>query len=614
MTKFRPYLPYVADETPMSWATRLAALHTGGDLISFLHDIGISYGDMLVNRESAIERLCDLTGEDPAGIWPNAMRLVSWRNYTFGENAFTAEFLHGKNTMFCPACLAEDDAGGSRPAVQRRGRTIWLLRPVRTCPRHDLPLIEREATVWSDCLREMAIRVPETGDALARLAADLTPRAPSPLQDYCLGRLAGKAGPAWLDGQGIEHAFRATEMLGVILTFGPKPNLHNLTEDDWDTAGRAGFAYSSRNEDGVRDALTDMQARFVRDGLSTTGLAGPQMVFGRLYQWLEFPSTKKDPGPIRRLLREHILDTMEIDPDKVLLGERVGVRRRHSVYSLAAATDTHPKTVRNFLVIAGLIPADPIEAVIASVDAAEGERLAATMKSAVAQIHLPQVLNTTRGQAVQLIESGLLPPISRAKDGPGRHRAAVALDVVQRFLADISRNAQVVGTSPEGTFGIPETAQISRVTATNIVRLLLDGGLTRVFQLADVSGYGGLRLDPMEVRAIANPDVPEVAIPAVRIVERLEMSHAVVKALLEDREGGSLLPTMPGAGIAKVLVRVDVVEAFAREHVGLTRLSREIGIHHIQLRKKLDAAGIHPIDDPERLRARIYRREDVQRL
>ena len=85
--------------------------------------------------------------------------------------------------MFCPACLAEDDAGGSRPALQRRGRTIWLIRAVRTCPYHHLPLIEREATVWSDCLREMAIRVPETGDALSRLAAELTPRSPSPLQE-----------------------------------------------------------------------------------------------------------------------------------------------------------------------------------------------------------------------------------------------------------------------------------------------------------------------------------------------------------------------------------------------------------------------------------------------
>lgn len=613
MTKLRPYLAYAADETPISWATRLAALHTGGDLISFLHDIGIPYGDMLVNRDSAIERLCDLTGEDPARIWPGAMRLVSWRNYTIGENAFTAEFLHGKGTMFCPACLAEDDAGGSNPALQRRGRTIWLIRAVRTCPHHRLPLIEREAKVWSDRLREMAIRVPETGVALAGLAAGLTPRAPSPLQNYCTDRLAGKTGPAWLDGQGIEHAFRATEMLGVILTYGPKPNLHNLTGDDWDTAGRAGFTYSSRGKEGVREALAVMQTRFVQSGSSATSLAGPQMVFGRLYQWLEFPSTKKDPGPIRGVLREHILDTMAIDPDKVLLGERVGVRRRHSVQSLAAATGTHQKTVRNFLVISGLIPEDPLKAVIASVDAAEGERLAALMKTSVAQNQLPRMLNTTRGQVVRLIESGILPPISRARDVPGG-RGAVALQVVQSFLTDISRDAKDVPRAPDGMFGIPETAQFSRVTTTVIVQLLLGRALTRVFRLADVPGYGGILLDPDEVRAVARAVYPETVISASRAAQRLGMSQTVVKALMEDREGGAFIEPLPMRGSTNIEVRIDVVDDFARSHVGLLGLSKETGIHHIRLRRKLDAAGIYPIDDPERIHARIYRRKDVQHL
>ncbi|MFN3824251.1 MAG: hypothetical protein ACK4RN_09755 [Pseudorhodobacter sp.] len=57
---------------------------------------------------------------------------------------------------------------------------------------------------------------------------------------------------------------------------------------------------------------------------------------------------------------------------------------------------------------------------------------------------------------------------------------------------------------------------------------------------------------------------------------------------------------------------MDVVDAFVRDHVGLLRFSKETGVHHIRLRRKLDAADIRPIDDPERLRARIYRREDLQ--
>lgn len=609
MTRLRPNLPYDPEETPISWATRLAGLHTGGELLPFLHDIRIPYGDMQVNRESALERLCELTGEDRDPVFANAIHLLSWRHYALRGNPFTAEFLHGKSTMFCPACLAEDDARG-RPAVHRRGRTIWLFRPVRTCPHHNLPLIERRATRWSDVLREMAIIVPETGQALAGLAAHLTPRPPSPLQNYCLARLQGGLGPGWLDGQGIEHASRACEMLGVTLLFGSKPNLKKLTNDDWNAAGHAGFEYASRGEDGIRDALTLIQTRFVQSGSSATSLSGPQMVFGRLYQWLEFSSTKKDPGPIRGLLREHILDTMAIDPDRVLLGEPVKVRRRHSVQSLAAATGTHQKTVRNFLVIAGLIPEDPLKAVIASVDAAEGERLAAQMKTSVAQNQLPRMLNTTRGQVVQLVESGILSPISRPKDKSGG-RGAVALEVVQGFLADINRDAKDVPSAPDGMFGIPETAQLSRVTTPVIVRLLLSRALTRVFRLADVPGYGGILLDPAQVRTAARARYPETVVSASRAAERLGMSQTVVRALMADRDGGPFIKPLPMRGSTNIEVRVDVVDDFAKAHVGLIGLSRETGIHHIRLRRRLDAAGIRPIDDPKRLRARIYRRADL---
>lgn len=43
MTVLSPNLPFMADETLLSWAARLAALHTGGRLIPFLNDLGIAY-------------------------------------------------------------------------------------------------------------------------------------------------------------------------------------------------------------------------------------------------------------------------------------------------------------------------------------------------------------------------------------------------------------------------------------------------------------------------------------------------------------------------------------------------------------------------------------------
>lgn len=45
--------------------------------------------------------------------------------------------------------------------------------------------------------------------------------------------------------------------------------------------------------------------------------------------------------------------------------------------------------------------------------------------------------------------------------------------------------------------------------------------------------------------------------------------------------------------------------------MSLTGLGKEIGMHHMALLRNLNMAGVQPIDDPERLQARIYRRSEI---
>lgn len=40
MSGLRPSLPFAPDETPVSWAVRLAEFHTRGPLFAFLGDVG----------------------------------------------------------------------------------------------------------------------------------------------------------------------------------------------------------------------------------------------------------------------------------------------------------------------------------------------------------------------------------------------------------------------------------------------------------------------------------------------------------------------------------------------------------------------------------------------
>lgn len=92
--------------------------------------------------------------------------------------------------------------------------------------------------------------------------------------------------------------------------------------------------------------------------------------FGRLYEWLS-SDLAKDPGDIRRILRTHIFETVEVETGEKVLGEAMPTRRLHSVASLASGSGLDRRTLKNVLVAKGLIPDDELHHVF---DAELGRR------------------------------------------------------------------------------------------------------------------------------------------------------------------------------------------------------------------------------------------------
>ena len=86
-------------------------------------------------------------------------------------------------------------------------------------------------------------------------------------------------------------------------------------------------------------------------------------------------------------------------------------------------------------------------------------------KEVVTQTALPAYMNTTRGQVIMLLESGILPKINASGLDTGNMCRGVAASVVDAFLADLHRHAVDVEEIPVGMLDIPGTAQKARVTA-----------------------------------------------------------------------------------------------------------------------------------------------------
>lgn len=604
----QPFVEIDAEETVMSWATRLAAVHTGEQLVPFLNDIGLPLSEILKGTNEALARLCEVTGAEFSLLRRNAIHSVEWRKYDLRGEAFSAEFTRGETTGFCPACLIEDDASGVA-AANRKGRLLWLVRAVRTCPRHSLPLVERRFSHWLDRSQQMALRVPERGGDLRRLA-DGKLRPVSALQSYITRRLEGGSGPAWLDGQGIEQVVRAAEMLGVALEFGRGVNLGEFSPDDWEKAAVTGFPLVALGPEGVREALSEIQRRAWHDEKVSAG-SGPQMIFGRLYQWLSFNRSAKDEGPIRDVVREHILETMEVSPGAVIFGEKILVRRLHSLPSLAKETGLHRHTVAKLLVRRGLIPHDADLHAHAVIPAADGLRVAEEMKDAITQSDLPRVLNTTRGQVEQLIDCGLIRVVDPDRAGATRLSSSIAANEVRRFLSDLARDAVEVAEAPLGFLGIPAAAMKSRATTETIVRLILAGRLSGVVRVSGIEGYAAIHVDPAEIAAICAPKPEDIVLTVHLAGKVLGLSHATVNAVTRDGNGGVRLMTEPLGPNGAPRIRPEEVNRFRETFVTLFALSREVGMHHLRLSKSLAGAGVTPAGEPSEYAATIYRRTDI---
>lgn len=283
MAKLFPRLPFVTDETPLSWAGRLAAFHTFGPLLSFLNDLSIRMADLAGGMNGTVERLCEIADQDPAPVLHNSIKRVGNRSLNLRDKVFSAEFLTGPTTQFCPACLVEDERDLGQQNMMRRSRLAWSFRAVRTCPVHHIALVERKLGTWDDFAHQLAQVVPEPAIDLMAMTDAQPQRGPSPLQDYILARLDGQTGPDWLDGQSLDQVVRSAEMLGAVLTFGPDAKAADLSAHAWDQAGRASWPFISQGVQGVRSGLCHI-GKASRSGDADLRLRSGD--FGMLHSWL----------------------------------------------------------------------------------------------------------------------------------------------------------------------------------------------------------------------------------------------------------------------------------------------------------------------------------------
>lgn len=608
-----PFLPVVKGESLTSYLVRVAQFHANMDLDVFLRFIEFPQCNLMKLEDAMIDRLAALLSVPQAELEKMAFVSVAERKRRFCGEEFHAEFANLAMTSYCPACLLDDTKSDIDTAEHRFGRINWMIEHHRTCATHNIGLVRRKNTSHMEKLQLMSMVAPDNL-TLERMVNSAPKQRVSDLQHYITARLAGERGPDWLDGQQIDLAARACEMIGVVLTAGPHVHLPQLSEAEWNEAGHVGFGFARRGKSGIEDALRLMKQRFDETGKN----GGPQQAFGRLYQWLQFKRNVKQSGPIRGIVREFILDNFLIEAGAELMGETVDYQRVHSVHSLAKLTGEHPKTINRALILSGMMAGDPDTVRGTSVcDANAAEKLLRRVQSSIPVTKLPDHLNCSRGQAEQFVRTGLIPRLLAESDRLSGVLKQVALEDADAFLDDLLAAAERKSASAEGMMDINSASAVARCPVLEIVNGILAGQFESVGVVDPSLKFKAVMVDPVEVRETLARQMAEgwvgldegariIGIPKYGLSGLAKLHAADGTSYVRD----DWVENSKGIRI-RLFNKVDL-EDFRRRYVSLKEIAEGAQLAPKQVKMKLNALGVKPAVASAHLGRVFYRRCDLR--
>lgn len=612
MRRLRHTLPLGAGETPASFASRLAALN-GLSGRQFCMDMGTTFQKVVDGEPQAIGIVAFKSGADAGSLTENAFVKTAERRYLHRGQELSRDNLRRATVVICPKCLAQDLESGprSRPQIAAWQRARWQIAALKTCAVHLTALVVVDKDMTPKTLHDWAHHVGKVLFELPRLVAQADTRPLTDFESYVLHRISG--GPdrgCLVDTLPLHVAIAACELFGAVASFGRMPNLKTLTDEEWRQAGAAGFDILDGGKAGIDALLAQLQATYPYSGGATEG---PQAVFGRIYQVLEFGREDSAYDPLRDLVGDFIRTRFPVGPGDVVFRKPVEIRLLHSIRTLSKEKGLHPKRLRKVLDASGLLPegSDGLADGNCLFDAQRGLMVGSEASVATLSVRKAgEYLGAPRVQRDMLYRSGLIVP----RIPGGEHGAAdqFAPEDLDGFLDRLLDGAVPVAVAGRDHFNIPTAARLACCSSVEVVQALLDGRLTRKAQLTSEHGYMSVLVDVEEVRALVRgADLGGLASQA--LAGRLRVADRVTRKLIAGGHLRTVIAINPVNRCPVTIVPTEDVERFEAEFVTLFALARQQGRHHLAVKKELDAAGVKPAIHSEKVGATIYRRRDVDR-
>lgn len=225
------------NETAFSFATRLSKRNGASSLSKFCKDIGLPMDAIAGGESAAIEELARLGGVSPAKLGMQAIRFIRPGRYQVGRHEVPVIGLRLSRPRVCPQCVLDDEENGVLGGTMHRVQ--WAFASIRTCPLHDMPLIEPPRELGSSDSKRTFDSFVSRGDN-ARNLTQKESRKASGLEKYLCNRINSIEPGIWMDQFNLSVVGLICERVGMGMKRGVC-RAQCASEDEKAAYGAAGF-------------------------------------------------------------------------------------------------------------------------------------------------------------------------------------------------------------------------------------------------------------------------------------------------------------------------------------------------------------------------------------
>lgn len=411
----------------------------------------------------------------------------------------------------------------------------------------------------------------------------------------------------WLHTLPFYAAAKTCEILGAIAIHGSLFNSRTLSDAEWHEAGATGYEIAADGESSIRQLLGRLQ----RDFSSSNRGWGACAVYGRLYEWLAHETVDPAYASLREMVRQHAIETMPVGPGDQLFGQEVTERRMHSVRTASLETGAHSKRLRKLLHAAGHISATALTLSNERIlfDATSAREFLGQVSEAMSLRDAGTYLNAPAPHPTLLIEAGFIRPFVKGGTSTLKDHAFAKREL-DAFLNGLLARATPLETDELSFRSIPAAAKHASCSAMEIVRLIIDGTLSRVRYQPDRKGYLSVAVDPDEVKPLVRGrDHGHFSLREVE--QKLCASTPVVKALADRGHLPSRIALNPVNRCPQRVVPKGEFDRFIGRFASLHMLAKETAMNISTVAGLLRDAGIKPAFDPKAVHATFYDRKLV---